>query len=98
MRLHAVGDEVFARGRIHGDRAGRRNVISGDAVAENGQHFGAMNVRERRRRLRHVLEKRRQLDVGGFRVPFVEIAFWNGHGLPVRIAFEHFAVLLAVLR
>ncbi len=98
MRLHAVGDEVFAGGRLDGNRAGRRNVVGGDAVSKNGQHLGAVNVRERRRRLRHVFEKRRQLDVRRFWIPLVDIAFGKRHRLPVRIAFEHFAVLLAVLR
>jgi len=29
-----------------------------------------------------------QLDVGRFRVPLVDIALGNGHGLPVRVSLE----------
>src|SRR5260370_13302043 len=85
MRLLSVRDEVFPRGRFDGNRTSRRNVIGSDAVAENRKHFGAMNVRERRWRLRHVLEIRRQLDVGRLPVPLVDITFWNRALLPVRV-------------
>ncbi len=98
MRLHAVGDQVFPRGRIHGNRTSRRNVIGGDAVAKNRQHLGAVNVRQRRRCFRHVVEIRRQFDIGRFRIPLVNVALRNGHGLPVRVTLEYLAVLLAVLR
>ncbi len=98
MRLHAVGDQVFSRGRVHGSRASRRNVIRRHAIAKNCQHFGAMNVRKCRRPLGHVLEIRRHLDVSRLRVPLIDVALRNGHGLPVRVALEHLAVLLAVLR
>ena len=98
MRLHAVGDQVFPRGRIHGNRTSRRNVIGGDAVAKNRQHLGAVNVRQRRRCFRHVVEIRRKFDIGRFRIPLVNVALRNGHGLPVRVALEDFAVLPAILR
>src|SRR6266571_2248861 len=72
-------------------------MIRRNAVAENGKHTRAVNIRERGRRLRHIFEIRRELDIGRFRVPLVNIAFWNRHGLPVRVTLEHFAVYLAVL-
>src|SRR2546422_9628495 len=73
--LDAVGDEIFSGGRIHGNRAGGRDVVGGDAVAEQGQNACAVNVGERRWGLRHVLEEGRQLDVGGLGIPLVEVAF-----------------------
>ena len=72
-------------------------MIGGHAIAEHREHPRAMNIRKRNGRPRHVLEVRRQLDVRGVCIPLVQIPFGNGHGLPARVALEHFAVYLAVL-
>ena len=71
-------------------------MIGGDAVTPNGEHASIVNIRERRRRLRHVFKIRRQLDVGRLWIPLVKIPFGNFHRLPVRVALKNFAVLLEV--
>ncbi len=46
--LNAMGDEIFAGGAVLLDRAGRRDVIGRDAVAEQGEDAGAVDVLRRR--------------------------------------------------
>ena len=95
LRLHAVGDQIFSGGRIGGNRAGGRNMIGGDAIAEDRQSAQAVQIVKRAGLERHVLEIRRMLDVSGFRVPGVEIAFGNGQSAPVFITGENVGVFLA---
>ena len=56
VRLHAVGDQVFSGGRIDGDGPGGRDMVSGNAVAEDGQNAGTVNVREGGGIFGHVFE------------------------------------------
>ena len=72
-------------------------MIGGDAVAENCQYARAMNIGKRAGGFGHVFKIWRQLDVGGTGFPFIKVAFRDGHALPAGVAFEDFAVFLAIL-
>src|SRR5437762_1428658 len=63
-RLDAVGNEVLAGGAGLPDRAGRRDVIRGDTVAQQAEDTRATNVLDRPRRGRHAVEVGRTADVG----------------------------------
>ena len=92
--LHAVLDQVPARGRAHRDDAGRRDVVGGDRVAEHGQRARADDVGDRRRLRRDAAEEGRQLDVGGLGVPGVGLALGDRQGAPALVALEHGGVAL----
>ena len=77
VRLDAVRDQIFSGGRVGGNRAGGRNVIGGDAVAEHGERAQPCRSVSEPGFLGMFFEIRRVLDVGGFRIPGVEIAFGN---------------------
>ena len=47
--VDAVLDQVLARRALHLDRAGRRDVVGGDAVAQDRQDAGPADLRDRRR-------------------------------------------------
>ena len=65
-------------------------------MSEHRQDTRVANIREFKWLLGHSVEKGRALDVGGFGVPGVQIAFGNMQSPPALIACEDFAVLLAV--
>ena len=69
LLVDAVFGEVLAGGRVGLDGAGRRDVVGGDRVAELGQHPGAGDVGDRRRRGRHALEVRGLAHVRGVARP-----------------------------
>ena len=94
--LHAIGDQIFARGAVGLNRASGRDVIGGDAIAQHGQHARIANVGKLGRSFRHLVEKWRALDVSGFGVPGVQVAFRHVQPTPALVALEDFAVLLAV--
>ena len=87
-------DQVFSRRRIRRNRARRRNMIGGHAVAQNRQRPQAFQIAQRRGLQRHALKIRRVLDVGGFVVPRVKIAFRNRQRAPVLIAGKNVRVLI----
>ena len=96
LRLHAELDQVAAGRAVGLDRAGGRDVVGGDGVAEQRQHARAVDVVQRRRLARHAVEERRRLDVGRRRVPGVAVAGRHRHPAPLRVALEHVRVLGAV--
>ena len=49
LRLDAVRDQIFSRRAVGCNRAGRRNVVGGDAIAEHGQRAQPLQISERRR-------------------------------------------------
>src|SRR3546814_1841540 len=63
--------EVLAGRAVLLDRAGGRDVVGGDLVAEQRQQAGALDVGDRRRRGAHALEIGRMLHVGRIPVPAV---------------------------
>ena len=44
LRLNAMRDQIFSRGAIGLNRAGRRNVIGGDAIAKNSKRAQAAQI------------------------------------------------------
>src|ERR1700693_10114 len=91
-RLHAVLDQVFSGGAVFLEGAGRRNVVSGDAVAEHGQHAGALDIINRRGLQRHVIEVRSAANVGGVLLPGVSFAFGNGQAAPALVTVVDLAI------
>src|SRR6202034_2395427 len=81
--LDAVVGQVQARGGGGLDRAGRRDVVGGDGVAELGQHLGAVDVGHRRGLGRHAVEVRRPGDVGGLLVPVERVTGGDFEAAPV---------------
>ena len=77
-RLHAARHQVLSGGAVLLDRAGRRDVIGRDAVAEQRERAGAADVLQRRRLQRDAFEERRVADVGGVRLPGEAIAGRHG--------------------
>jgi len=86
VRLDAFGDEIFSGRRIEGRRSqpAGRDMVGGDAVAEDGQDAGAADNRSERPTVvfGHIFEIRRQLDVSRVLFPLVEITFGNWHCFP----------------
>jgi len=96
VRLDAVSNQIFSCRAVDRNRACRRNVIGGHAIAKNRQDSRPMHVGQRRRLLWHVVEIRRHLDVRGFGIPLINVARGHRHGFPVCVAFKNLCVLLAV--
>ena len=95
LGLDAVRDQIFSGGAIRLNRAGGRDVVGGDAVAQHGERAHAVQIAEGDGLQRHVFEIRRMLDVGGFFVPGVEIAFGDRQRAPVLVAGENVGIFLA---
>ncbi len=74
--LHTLRDQIFPRRTIHRNRTRRPQKCdpSSTLIAQHRKRPRIVHVRQRRRNLRHLLEKWRQLDVCGLRVPNIEIA------------------------
>ena len=89
---HPVLGQVAACGRVRPDGAGRRDVVGRDAVAHHGQHAGALDVGDRRRRHGHAFEEGRVLHVRGVVLPGERLALGHRHLPPVLVTLEHGAV------
>ena len=96
LALDAVLDEVAPRRAVRLDRAGGRDVVGGDAVADHDQAAGAGDVLDRAGLRRHALEVRRQAHVRRVGIPREEIALGNGQRRPVLVAGEDVGVRAAV--
>ena len=70
-------------------------MIGRHGIAQHSQHTRAVNIGHRRRRLRHAIEVRSLPDVGGVRLPLVDVARGKAEALPARIAIGNGRVLLA---
>ena len=90
--LHAVLDQVFPRRALQLDGAGGGNVISRDAVAEQGEHAGSLDLLHRIGLHAHVVEIRWIFHVGGCRVPSIQIALGHGQRVPALVPLEDLAV------
>jgi hypothetical protein len=89
----AVLGQVFAGGRGGLDRAGRRDVVGGDLVAEEAEDAGALDVGEARRGLAHADEVGRVLHVGRACRPRRRSGpAGTCTGLPVLVALEDVGV------
>ncbi len=94
-RLDAVLDEVTPGRAVGLDCACGRDVIGGDAVAEQGKNPGTADVGEPRRLLAHAVEVRRVAHVGGIVLPFELTRRRHRHLSPAPIAGKHVGVARA---
>ena len=91
----AVVLQVLRGGAVERDRAGWRNVVGRDRIAEQAEHTCAFDVRGRRRLTGFdTLEERRKADVGRLGVPTVAICLLEAHLAPLRRAIEHDRIAL----
>ena len=88
-RSDAVGLEPLACGRPWRNRSGRRDVVCGDRVAQDGEHAGALDVAGRGRPWTDALQERRPGDVRRRRVPHITVTGRNREGAPAVVAFKH---------
>src|SRR5690606_21333630 len=82
LLLDALAEEVLAAGGVLADGACGRDVVGGDAVAEEGEAAGAVDRAEAGGLVGHALEEGGVLDVGALLVPGVELAVGDGHLVP----------------
>ena len=90
--LDAVLLQIFSGRTVFLDRAGGRNVVGGDAVAQHGQHARALISSTGAGFDLHVIEVGRAADVGGIFFPGVGLAFGNGEAAPALVSFENFGI------
>ena len=90
--LDAVLGEVLPRRRVGPDRAGRRDVVGRDRVAEHDEAARALDVADRLRLARHPVEVRRQAHVGRRVVPLVQLALGRLERAPALVAGEDVGV------
>src|SRR5579875_2606743 len=99
----AVGVEVAALDAVLGqvppgravrlDRAGRRDVVGGHRVAEQGERAGPVDVFDRLRLGVHAVEVRRAAHVGRLLRPGERVAGRHLETLPALVALEHVRVV-----
>ena len=70
-------------------------MVGGHAIAQQRQHARALDRAQRRRLAGHAGEVGRVLDVGRVAVPGVQVAARHRDGVPLLVAVEDVAVLLA---
>jgi hypothetical protein len=83
-----VLDQVRAGRGIGLDRAGGGDVVGRDRVAEHDEAARALDVRQRLRARRHVLEVGRAPHIGRVGLPVEELAFRHGQLAPLVVAGE----------
>jgi len=83
-----MGFQIFAGGAGRLDRAGGRNVVCGDGIAEQRQHASVIDRLNRFRRFCHALEIGWVRHIGGGG-PAIGLAVAGVDGAPFIIAFEH---------
>src|SRR5262249_58977285 len=96
---HAALAEVLARRAARLDGTRRRDVVGRDGVSQHGQHARLTDVGHWRWLALHAVEVGRPLDVGGRRIPVVQLALRHDevpprlrNPLDVRVLFlEHLA-------
>ena len=92
LALDAVLAQVLARGRLELDRAGGRDVVGRDRVAEHDEAACAGDVLDRADLQRHALEVRRLADVGRVRLPGEALALRHRQAAPLLVAGEDVGV------
>src|SRR5579863_7679150 len=90
--LDAVLLQIFSGGAVFFDRSGGRDVVGGDAVAEDGEDARVRNVLNGRGLDLHIVEIGGAADVGGIFFPGVGLAFGNGEAAPALVSGENFGV------
>ena len=84
--------EVTPGGGVLLDRASRRDVVGGHAIAEHREHPGTGDVGDRGGVGGHAVEVRRAPDVGRRIGPLEGIAAGHVEALPALVAGEHVGV------
>ena len=92
LALDPVLDQVAAGRAVGLDRAGGRDVVGGDGVAEHDEAARAGDVLDRPGLRRHAVEVRRQADVRRALVPGEQLALRDGQRPPLVVAGEHVGV------
>ena len=87
-----LGNQVVSSGFLPGDGSGRRDMVGGDGIPEQGQNPHSRDVLQGLRFPLHPLEKRRLFNVGGLIRPGKSISGRDGQGLPGLIPAEHIRV------
>ncbi len=93
-RAHLMLGQIFPGRRCQLDRAGRRDVIGGDLVAEHRQDPRVDDIDDRFRLFLHAFEIGRVLNVGRAHVPAIGFALDSLDLAPVGVALEHIGVAL----
>ncbi len=91
---HVMLGEVLRCRRSFADVTGRRDMVGGDRVTQNGENVSAHDILERirARRFLHALEIGRVGDVGGAVVPAIGLTLGNRNVLPFFFTAEHIGV------
>ena len=92
FRLDPARLQILARRRRRLDRAGRRNVIGRDRIAENSKCARAADLLDLSRLHREILEKRRLVNVIALLIPLVNVARARGNFVPLRILIGEIAI------
>ena len=91
-RSHFVVDQIFACRRSRLDRTGRRNMVGGDLVAEQGQNPCAGNIGDRLGLMGDAVEIRRVLHIGRPIVPCIGFTSRCFHTTPVHVTGKHIRI------
>ena len=91
-RTHLMLRQIFPGGGCQLDRAGRRDVVGGDLVAEHRQNTRIDDIDDRFRLFLHAFEIGRVLNVGRAHVPAIGLALDGLDLAPVGVALEHVGV------
>src|SRR5438067_1369872 len=86
--------QIFPGWAVFFNRARRRDVVSGYAVAKDGEHASILNVAYNARFGRHLVKVRRTLDVSRVLVPRVSVARRNRQRTPVVVSSENIPIAL----
>src|SRR5271169_4810887 len=90
--LDAMLDQILSRWAVFLDRAGGRDVIGGNAVAEHCQHARILDIFHRNRLQRHTVEVGSAADVSRIFIPRVGLAFGYWQATPALIPVINLAV------
>ena len=83
--IDAFFGEETAGGAVFLDRSGGGDVVGGDGIAEDAERARALDLDNVARLRGEAVEERRLLDVGGFAIPFIDVAGGGFDLVPLRI-------------
>ena len=92
--LDAVLDQPLTGGAVLCNVSCRADVVGSHRITERSQHLQPMQIEDRRVRVGHIGEIRGLFDVSGMGVPIEQVAFSHRDGLPVRVTFQRFTILM----
>ena len=88
-------DEVLAGRAVPLDGAGRRDVVRGDAVAQNGERAGQRDVGKRRRLFWHIIKIGWVGNIGRRKIPLIGLSLLDFDLLPLFRPFEDIRIAFA---